>query len=65
MPVSSENREKKFHLWGWLLFLVCACCFLAASIQSGNVLYFVGSLVFFIACIVFIVPLVIRKSDQD
>ncbi len=62
MSDDNRNREVKFHLWGWTLFLVCAVFFIASSIASNNVLSLVGSIIFLIACVVFIVPLVIGKK---
>ncbi len=52
------NRDMKFQLSGWILFIVCAVLFLISSIQSGDLLLFFGSLVFLIACIFFIIPLI-------
>lgn len=52
------NRERKFHLWGWLLFVVCAGFFIAQSIRDGSVLGLVASIIFLAACLVFIYPLV-------
>ena len=65
--MSSDNRrrERTFYLWGWLLFLVCACFFIASGIEGGDILYLAGSIIFFIACLVFIVPLVIKRVDED
>lgn len=65
MLTKSENKERKYHLLGWVLFLMCACCFIAASIKSGDTLYLIGSIVFFIACILFIIPLVVKENDSD
>ncbi len=62
MSDDNRNREVKFHLWGWILFLVCAGFFIASSIESNNILSLVGSIIFLIACLVFIVPLLIRKK---
>ena len=62
MSDNNRNTEVKFHLWGWILFLVCAGFFIASSIVSNNVLSLVGSIIFFVACVVFIVPLVIGKK---
>ena len=42
---------------GWVLFTVSACCFLAASIRSGDMISIAGSLLFLIACFYFMVPL--------
>jgi predicted membrane channel-forming protein YqfA (hemolysin III family) len=62
MSDDNRNREVKFHLWGWILFLVCAGFFIASSIASNNVLGLIASIIFLIACVVFIVPLVIRNE---
>ncbi len=64
MLTNSENRERKYHFWGWGLFLVCACFFIAAGIKSGDALYLIGSIIFFVACIFFIVPLTIKKNES-
>jgi len=52
------NREKTCHLWGWILFLICAGFFMASSLKNGDVLGFAGGVVFLVACVVFIIPLV-------
>jgi len=57
-----RNREMKFHLCGWILFLVCAGFFIASSIEGGSILGLVGSAIFLVACVVFIIPLVIKGS---
>ena len=51
-------RDIKFHLAGWVLFLLCAILFIISALQSGDILLLLGSLVFFLACILFIIPLV-------
>ena len=58
-----KNRERKYHLIGWGLFLVCACFFITASIRSGDILYLVASIIFLFGCVVFIIPL-IKKTDN-
>lgn len=55
-----HTRERKFHLAGWILFLVCALCFIASAAASGDPLYLAGSVFFFVACIAFVIPLVTR-----
>ena len=64
MSIDDKNRERKFHLWGWVLFLVCAGFFIASAIGSGNMLGLTGSVIFLVACIVFIIPLV-WKGNKD
>ena len=63
MASYDRNREAKFHLWGWILFLFCAGFFIASSLISHNILSLFGSIIFLIACVTFIIPLV-RKGNQ-
>ena len=63
MASDDRNREAKFHLWGWILFLLCAGFFIASSLISHNILSLFGSIIFLIACVIFIIPLV-RKGNQ-
>ena len=65
MSDDDRNREMRFHLWGWILFLVCAGFFIASSIESDDMLGLIGSIIFLIACVVFIVPLVIKKRQSE
>ena len=62
MSIDNRTRERKFHLWGWILFIVCDGFFIASSIEYGDIIGLVGSIIFLIACVVFIIPLVIRRS---
>ncbi|MFC1918040.1 cytochrome oxidase subunit III [Chloroflexota bacterium] len=57
----NRKREEKFHLYGWILFLVCAVLFIIASLESGSRASLAGSVIFIIACIVFLYPLLIKK----
>jgi hypothetical protein len=57
-----KNREKKFNLWGWILFVVCAGFFIASAVESGSTLGIIGSIIFLVACLVFIAPLVSRRD---
>lgn len=52
-----SRHERRFHLTGWLLFIVCAVCFIRSAMNSGDAHYLAGSIVFLLACIVFIIPL--------
>ena len=58
------KREKKFELWGWILFLVCAGFFIASGIRSRDLFSLLGSVVFFVACVIFIIPLV-RAEERE
>jgi hypothetical protein len=65
MSAKDTNRETKFQLWGWILFLICAGFFIASSIKDGNVLSLAGSLIFLIACVAFIIPLVNKRDGNE
>jgi len=52
--------ERKFQLWGWIFFLVCAVFFILASIQSGSTPTLIGSIIFLVGCVLFIIPLVAK-----
>jgi len=56
-----SDRDRKFQLWGWGLFIICALLYTASSLESGSLLGVAGSVVFLIACFVFLMPLLQRK----
>ena len=58
-----HKREIRYHLWGWVLFLVCALFFIASSLRNGDILMLFASVVFLAACLVFIVPLIRAIRD--
>ncbi len=49
---------RRLDLWGWVLFLLSAIAFTAASIRDGDVLMAIASLFFLAACVLFLVPYV-------
>ena len=59
-----SKRERRFQLWGWILFIVCAGFFIASAIHNHDALYLIGSIVFLVACIVFIIPLVTGRTGR-
>ncbi len=66
--MSSNDRDwvRKLHLWGWLLFLVCAVFFIASAVKGGDILGLVGSIIFLVGCVLFIIPLMIKGNrDED
>ena len=54
MSKGSSRKDKKFELWGWLLFVVSALFFIAASIRSGDMVSLLGGIFFLLACLVFL-----------
>ncbi len=56
-PRSTFSRENRYHLAGWILFILCAICFIASSLRNQDPLSLIGSVIFLVACLFFIVPL--------
>ncbi len=70
MKENQENQieqETKYQLAGWILFIICAIFFIAASLKNHDILTFIGGVIFLIACIVFLMPLVrsYKKAEND
>lgn len=65
VDIDNNKREKKYNLWGWVLFVICAFFFIASAVASGDMLYLVGSIIFLAACVVFIIPLVTGRGKGD
>ncbi len=66
MSIDQRNRERKFQLSGWILFLVCAGFFIASAIKADDIFVLAGSIIFMGGCVVFIIPMVIKgKQDKD
>ena len=67
MSDNGTKQNLKFELWGWILFILCACFFIASGIKNNDTLTLLGSIIFLIACLVFIIPLLIKggKPTRD
>lgn len=53
----------KCQIWGWVLFIISACAFIASSLRSGDMLGLIGGLFFLVACFVFLIPYVVKDRD--
>jgi hypothetical protein len=64
-----DRPEIRYPLAGWLLFMVSAGFFIAASLRSGDPLGLAGAVFFLLACFFFLPPLfaemVGRKAEAD
>ena len=64
MSANKGDRELKFQLWGWILFIICAVLFIASSIRNHDPLSLAASFAFLLGCVVFITLLVTKKSQR-
>ncbi len=55
-----QRSEQRINLAGWVLFVVSALFFIAASVRAGDMLGLAGSLFFLVACFVFLIPYALR-----
>ena len=60
-----KGEDFKYQLIGWIVFIVCAIFFIAASLKNHDTLTCIGSVIFFIACIVFLIPLIKVKKKVE
>lgn len=54
---SLREKEARYHLYGWSLFIACALLFIAASVIDREPLTLAGSIIFLLACLFFLIPL--------
>ncbi|MCF8067392.1 MAG: hypothetical protein K9L30_02280 [Desulfobacterales bacterium] len=59
------EKELKYHLAGWILFILCALFFLASSLKNHDTMALIGSIIFFVACIIFLIPLVKSLKSNE
>lgn len=48
------KEDKKYDLWGWLLFVISALLFMVSSIRNGDVVGLLGGIFFLLACVAFL-----------
>ncbi len=63
MPDNSPKKQGRYDLWGWLLVVISALFFMAASIRAGDVVGLFGGIFFLLACVAFLASYTgVRKS---
>jgi hypothetical protein len=54
MSRNSPHKDKRFELWGWILFTISALFFIASSLRNGDLVGLLGGLFFLLACVAFL-----------
>ena len=54
----------KIQIFGWLLFIISACAYITASLESGNRLELIGGVAFLLACFVFLGQLIVSRRED-
>jgi hypothetical protein len=63
MSRNSPHKDKRFELWGWILFTISALFFIASSLRNGDLVGLLGGLFFLLACVAFLASYVGTHKD--
>ncbi len=53
---NSPQKDKRYDLWGWILFTLSALFFIVSSLRNGDVVGLLGGVFFLLACVAFLAP---------
>ena len=56
-------KRSTFEIAGWIVFLLCAICFVITSV--GSFWGMTGSLLFLLGCVLFLIPYFVKMRDDD
>jgi hypothetical protein len=63
MSRNSPHKDKRFELWGWILFTISALFFIASSLRNGDLVGLLGGLFFLLACVAFLAAYIGTHKD--
>jgi hypothetical protein len=53
---NSPQKDKRYDLWGWILFTLSALFFIVSSLRNGDIVGLLGRVFFLLACVAFLAP---------
>jgi len=59
----SPQDDKRFEIWGWVLFTVSALFFIASSLRNGDKVGLLGGIFFLLACAAFLASYIGTNKD--
>jgi hypothetical protein len=59
----SPQKDKRFEIWGWVLFTVSALFFIASSLRNGDIIGLLGGVFFLLACAAFLASYIGTNKD--
>jgi len=62
---SQIRQTNRYHIIGWVLFIICAIFFMASSLKNNDIWTFTGSIIFLAACVVFLIPLLKPNEKEE
>ncbi len=54
MSNDSPQKDKRYELWGWILFTISALFFIVSSLRNGDIVGLLGGAFFPFACAAFL-----------
>jgi hypothetical protein len=60
---NSPQKDKRYDLWGWILFTLSALFFIVSSLRNGDIVGLLGGVFFLLACVAFLAPYSMRHND--
>lgn len=64
-PENQIKQINKYHILGWVLFIICAIFFMASGWKNNDIWTFIGSFIFLAACVVFLIPLLKPNKKRE
>jgi hypothetical protein len=52
--MNSPQKDKRYELWGWILFTISALFFIASSLRNRDIVGLLGGGFFLLACAAFL-----------
>ena len=60
---NSPQKDKRYDLWGWVLFTLSALFFIVSSLRNGDIVGLLGGVFFLLACVAFLAPYIGIHKD--
>jgi hypothetical protein len=60
---NSPQKDKRYDLWGWILFTLSALFFIVSSLRNGDIVGLLGGVFFLLACVAFLAPYLGTHKD--
>ena len=60
---NSPQKDKRYDLWGWVLFTLSALFFIVSSLRNGDIVGLLGGVFFLLACVAFLAPYIGTHKD--
>jgi hypothetical protein len=63
MSKDSPQKDKRYEIWGWILFTISALFFIVSSLRNGDIVGLLGGVFFLLACAAFLAAYIGTHKD--